>query len=528
MKRHLDSWDRRPIRSERLAAFRRLPANWLVLVAVLVAFGLRAYHLSYQSLWRDEVDALLFATTDLHKLLGNFTKTGENGPLYFLLLRFWIGWTGDSEFSLRFFSLFFGTLIVPLMYTVGRWLLRREVGIFAALLAAVSPYFVWYSQEAKMYALLTLLSLLSVYLYLLALERGRLWRWVVYVVVTSLSLYVHFFFALVVVFEGVLFVMGYGRWKTARRSWAVAYAILTLPYLPLAIWQWPTLMHPPVTAYPFLDLGGIMSVLIFAWSTNSGPIPVLFPLVVFVFLLLAGLVLYPGVEASGGVVRAGSTGGILDSVRSALSVRDNVAILVAYLAIPVIGFYLVSLRLPLFTDRYLIIVSPAFYLLLACGLVAVKQRSRSFWGVSLVFVLVACASSIWSQSHTKIKSDFKSAAQYFAAHSDGSEPILFLMPYVQQTFSYYYRSPLVALPVPYTNWGLTSEHVANQMVNELSGDRGIWLLESEAELYDANGLVRAWLDQNYRLVESASFARVILYHYESTGMSHARIDSPDL
>jgi uncharacterized membrane protein len=83
---------------------------------VLASFALRAYHLDFQSLWRDEVDTIAFTTRALPRLLATFTRPKENGPLYFLLLRPWIALTGDSEFSVRFFSLAFGVLAIPLAY----------------------------------------------------------------------------------------------------------------------------------------------------------------------------------------------------------------------------------------------------------------------------------------------------------------------------------------------------------------------------------------------------------------------------
>ena len=61
-----------------------------LLLVILLAFGLRLYHLDYQSLWRDEVDALLFARQGIAELLPLFKTPGHNGPLYYVMLHFWI------------------------------------------------------------------------------------------------------------------------------------------------------------------------------------------------------------------------------------------------------------------------------------------------------------------------------------------------------------------------------------------------------------------------------------------------------
>ncbi|MBI3977988.1 MAG: hypothetical protein HY331_07375 [Chloroflexi bacterium] len=193
---------------------------------------------------------------------------------------------------------------------------------------------------------------------------------------------------------------------------------------------------------------------------------------------------------------------------------NPVYVLAMYLFTPILGFYLLSLRLPLFADRYLIVASPAFYLLLACGLAAVRRRSAAVFGLCLVVVLGSSISSIWAQAHTTIKADFRSAARYFAERTDGREPVVFVIPYAQHTFSYYYRASLAVRQAPYTNGGLPPEQVAARLRAELGGEQRVWVILSEEETYDAHALARAWLDGNGRPAESERFVGVALYRYE--------------
>ena len=133
-------------------------ARSTVLAITLLACALRSLPLLSQSLWRDEVDALLFATRPLPQLLDMFRQPGQNGPLFFLLLRPWLALSGHSEFALRFPAMFFGVLSVPLLYVLLARLAGRPVALVGALLMATAPYGVWYGQEAKMYSLLTVLA----------------------------------------------------------------------------------------------------------------------------------------------------------------------------------------------------------------------------------------------------------------------------------------------------------------------------------------------------------------------------------
>ena len=152
--------------------------NTLLLMALLlIAFGLRVYRLDAQSLWSDEGLSLYRARLALGENLTNVIVVppnvptqDTNPPLYFMALSALRAIAGESEYTLRFASVLAGVLLVPLLYVTGRRLFAERAGLLAALLGAVSPFLVWYSQEARMYTLLAALSLASVYLLLRAID----------------------------------------------------------------------------------------------------------------------------------------------------------------------------------------------------------------------------------------------------------------------------------------------------------------------------------------------------------------------
>ena len=83
----------------------------------------------------------------------------------------------------------------------------RLAGLLASLLVAVSPLHLWYSQEVRMYSLLTFLCLLSSYLMLLVLKEEGKWRamalWAAYALVSIAALYTHYFAFCILAFQGV-------------------------------------------------------------------------------------------------------------------------------------------------------------------------------------------------------------------------------------------------------------------------------------------------------------------------------------
>lgn len=188
-------------------------------------------------------------------------------------------------------------------------------------------------------------------------------------------------------------------------------------------------------------------------------------------------------------------------------------VLLGWLFFPIVLVYLISLRAPVFEPRYLIFVAPAFYLLTASGVMALARISRAAAGLALALILSFSLLSVWVQAITPIKSDFRAAAEYVMARRQKSTPIMFQMPYVRHTFDYYFEGDYIALEGPWTNQGIAETQVEGVMAGLLEDYPEVWLVASESRLWDSRGLTQTWLDQNGRLIESASFALVDVYHY---------------
>lgn len=473
----------------------RFTPHWLLITITFLAFALRTYHIDFQSLWRDEVDAILFATDDLSNAFTMFTRPGENGPLYFLLLRPWIAFLGHSEFATRYFSLLWGVLSIPLVYQFGRRLTPAEGGRLGAFLVALSPYLVWYSQETKMYSLLLFLSVLSGWSLINALQNGGKAYWMGYIVATSVGFYTHILAVALLPFHIAFFAAGGPSFWRHWRGLLIAMACLTLPYLPLALWQIPTLLSPFETGHPFFPLDvmlGIMfRVLSFGFST-----PTAAEVGLVIFLLLTGTFLRRAQNA------AVPQPGPLPQV-----------VLWLYILLPVFTVYLISLGMPIFTDRYLITIAPGFYLLLACGLRALRTKSNVVFVLCLAGIVVSGGRSLWFQAHTPIKADFRSAAADYRQHAAQDDLLIVQMPYVKRNFGYYYTEPTWQADGLYTNGGMQRQEVDERMRALTRGFDTVWLLKSEAELWDARDLVHDWLETHGEVIHATEFERVELYGF---------------
>ena len=219
----------------REAARARSRAFWIVAGLTALAAALRFATLGVQAYHHDEI------VTASRVLRGGFWHAMEAvgfsesaPPLYYALAWVWTQLTGTDEVGLRSLSALAGVATVPVAYLLGVELRGRRTGIAAAALVAVNPMLLWYSQEGRGYALLSLLTAVAALYFVRALDRGRpadVTRWGI---ASALALATHYFAVFPLALEAVWLVRRRGR-EAARGLWIVAAVGLLLA--PLAIHQ---------------------------------------------------------------------------------------------------------------------------------------------------------------------------------------------------------------------------------------------------------------------------------------------------
>ena len=218
---------------------RRLGARPDVAVVValtVLAALLRLTTLSVQSLWLDEGYTVRLLRMPFGQMIRTVPKTESTPYLYYVVAWVWTHAFGLGEYGVRSLSALAGIATVPVVYLAARWLAGRRAAAIAGLLVAVSPVMVWFSQEARSYALATLLSALTV-LCVVGYGRSRRSRWLAgWAAAAALGLATHYFVAFVVLGELVWL------WRTAPRDRRLAAAVGLVAVvggalLPLAISQ---------------------------------------------------------------------------------------------------------------------------------------------------------------------------------------------------------------------------------------------------------------------------------------------------
>ena len=204
---------------------------------------LRLPTLGLQSYWGDEAYTARLVRNSPVEMLHGIARTEATPPIYYGLAWLWSRLFGTSEAGLRSLSALFGIATVLVAYLAGARLFSRAAGLVVAALTAVSPFMVWYSQEARSYALFMLLAALSIYLYACLREDARLAVVVAWGAVCAAAIWTHYFAIYVVAMEALLLIVLVPQVRRAVAAALLAVVVVSVPVAALAI-------HQAHSAYP--------------------------------------------------------------------------------------------------------------------------------------------------------------------------------------------------------------------------------------------------------------------------------------
>ncbi len=218
-----------------------IPLYLAALTLILIFAGaIRFYNLAHEPLWSDEAITIHIAGKPLHSMIRWNVLNDTTPPFYYMLLWFWIRLFGISEFAARSLSAIFGTISVLVIYYLGKEIFNKEVGIISSIILSVSPIHIYYSQEARAYSLVILMTILS-FLFLYRAQKNRLY-YPAYIIATALLIYTHYYTFLVILLQNIFFLYKIdkeGRHRQLFRWLRIQFYILLLilPWLPIFFFQ---------------------------------------------------------------------------------------------------------------------------------------------------------------------------------------------------------------------------------------------------------------------------------------------------
>ncbi len=484
---------------------------------MLFAFVLRVYRLGFQPLWWDEGWTVYFATADVPSMVAR-TAIDIHPPLYYLLLHFWTFIIGPGVVSVRLFSVVAGVLSVPLMFVVGRRLFGWKAGSLAALILAVAPFHVYYSQEARMYALVTLLALASTYLFLTLLEgqRSRQATWILwtgYVVVTSLAMYTQYYAAFVPAAQTLFLLIRFRRHKSLLPRWIGAQVALLVAYIPWLLYAGPKLVayvgnklvkegDVPLTPWTYVQ----RHLVAFSVGHVSEPRSFLSWLAV----LVVGLALLGAITSLAARRQPG---------QAAWSGTDAALFAGVYLLFPLFLGYVVNLRYPFTSpaiERLFLFTAPALYLLVVVGILWLQVRLRVASATVFVLVLLVNTPSLCDYYSVEryAADDYRPVVEKVQALARPEDVIVAVHPWQIGYFRAYYSGELPSLyltpkePADVTSeqWAADRSLMVKDLDSLLEQHRFLWLPAHQALGRIMESDVEGYLFQQYYPILSQWFS----------------------
>lgn len=519
----------------------RLLVPWMPYLILGLAAFLRVNNLARQSLWADEGNSVALAGRSFGEI-AQAAALDIHPPLYYWLLSLWTRVFGTSEVAVRSLSVVLGVATVWLVFLLGRRLFGRVAGLVAAFLLAISPLHVYYSQEARMYALLAFWAALMMLgfvrliqdemadmknlpreLPLLGTTAGF-----VYAIAAIGGLYTHYLFPIMLALANAIYVIWLAMtWRTPYRQLRVTRWLFLQLVIVVGYWAWLGIGLERIRAWPAPEvtqqglpaLVGALKLL--AFGPTARVVPDIWFVPVVALLILGVLPLALGVRRQ---------------LPPHQARWPAWAVAVGWLAAPIA----VMLLLNLFKEAYLkflIIAAPAFALVLARGLLLPlalvrEQRSQASAGrglapgratgvaalawltVGLVGVTIgsAIALSAYYNDPTLARDDYRRIARTIDALATPEDVVLLNAPGQRDVFDYYYHGslPVLALPAERPPDAVKTIDTLNAQLSKHRRVYGIFWATNES---DPQRVVESWLDQNAFKVQDSWFGNVRLVMY---------------
>lgn len=457
----------------------------LLTFILLLAATLRFYALGASSLWSDEGNTWALLSRSFAQIARD-AAADIHPPGYYWLLKLWTMLFGASAVGMRSFSALAGLLLVYLIYRLGLLLQEHQrdlpiAALLAAFLAAVNPFLIYYSQEARMYLWLTLASAALCWALLAWLDGEGRWGWALlgYIGAAVVGLWIHYTFPVVMVAAG----FGYlgsvlpkpGRWRVTWWPFTLANLLAILAYLPWLPTAVDRLLHWPATTVSVAPSDALRLVL---QTVLLGPLREL-PQPFAPWLL--GTALLP-------------IGGLLLAWR-----RPGLRVIAFWWLAPLLLVFGAGLLTDAFI-KFLLVATPAWWLLSAVTVDLLPRAATTRRALSALLIGGGALLFAWLVLPTyyrtpDVRDNYQGVARYLAAVADPAHDLVLLdAPGQQEVWRYYDPGvPVLALPQQRPADRLATESTLATATRDRQTIYALFWATAEA---DPEQVVAGWLNRN--------------------------------
>jgi len=441
----------------------------------IVAVGamLRFLYLGKESLWLDELASWDFSSSFSKALHAEAT----NPPLYYLLLHAWSAVWGTSEAGLRSLSAIPGIVSIWLVWRLGSLLISERVGLAAAAYFAVSSFQIFYSQEARTFSWLVFWVLCGSLTLWKALHEDSTVKWRyygLYALCMSLGVYSHFIAIFFIGGQGLFVLLAQRRRLIPYLTSVAAIIVMFSPWL-LALLKGASNGGGQSRRYLFLKLPQAYFSFLFGDT--------LIPLDENAVTHIRETLLRYSPQLIGAVLCIAVLA--VFALRG-WRLRGEGALYAATMGIaPVLAAWLVSFKVMLFDERYLIPASPFLYILAGVAIQEIwRERAAPRWmkavGITSVLILgMLLGESLFNYYFNGRfgKEQWREAIALLESRSQPGDLLVFDPDYIDGGYLYYRHKE----ELPY--WKVPDAHVEEEtkparIEEKTAGHQRLWLVRA--------------------------------------------------
>lgn len=446
----------------------------MIILILILGLILRLITIN-QSLWLDEsINVLAAKDLGFWHFVTGYPIGDFHPPLYFALLWVWSHLFGFSEIAVRLPSVILGLITIYITFLIGKDFFSKKVGLVAALLLALGPLHVYYSQEARMYSLACFSVTLSSYLFLKFLQKGNLLNGFWYGISLILVLYSDYI-AYFIIPVHLAYILFFER-KRIKKLW-LPFLISAVSFSP-----WALLIFPQQ-----LENGRLTAVNVPGWAKVVGGSNFKSLVLVFIKTIIGRITLVnKQLYAILGMGLLAIYWGIillnLKKINEEEEEEKHTKFLFLWLLIPILGAFLFSFFIPVLSYFRLLFILPGFYLLVARGLDLLSKRVSNLLLALLIFTASICLFFYYTNPNFQ-REDWKGIAGYLNSLNPQTSLIIFEDNGLPAPFKYYDQKKVEAIG-GLNHFPASSSNDLIDLKIKLSGKEKIYLVDYLVQIAD--------------------------------------------
>jgi len=394
----------------------------LFIIIIILASSLILVGITHESLSQDELHTLGTSGKDIK----NAFSADIHPPLYYVLMHFWGRIFGFSDFSLRFPSVIFGVLSVIVTFMLARELFNQKIALLSSYLIGMSEFAIFYSKEAKQYTMLLFLATLSTYYFVKFLKNKKANNFL-YLLVSVLAIYTHYYFIFVIFLHNLLFLLFYDKnklWHLAKTQFLIL--LLFIPQL-ICFVQQAIFISSNSWYGNSLRIKALPSMLE-SFNNQTGNLG-LFILGFFFLVGLFDLIKY-------------------NKNKKIIVKKSSLIMLTMF-----VGPFLLSIitSLILFNTfgmaRFFIYILPPYYIIISKGILKIKNKKLLTF--VLIIITLLFGQSIYTQLTTNCKTEWKEAAHFLEQNANYDDIIVITdWDWMKESICHYYKGNSIIIDIP--------------------------------------------------------------------------------